>query len=59
MKYLAILVVCFSFPCFAALHAVSRSAKFAYHTAAKSPKAGKTAARDTGKVVRFAARQVF
>ncbi len=59
MKYLAILLVCFSFPCFAALHAVSRSAKFAYHTAAKSPKAAKTAARASGHALHFAARQVF
>ena len=56
MKYIALLLVCFSFPAFAAVHAASRSARFAgKHTYRASKKAGKS----SYKVARFAARQLF
>ena len=59
MKYLAILLVCFSFPAFAAIHAVSRSAKAGYSASKASAHAGKRVVRAAAKPLKFAAKQVF
>lgn len=59
MKYVALFLVCFCFPAFAAVHAVSRSAKAGYSASKTSAHAAKRVVRAAAKPVKFAAKQVF